>query len=361
MRNQGCNNNSSDTKRRSSRRSLGGFTLIELLVVVAVIALLIGILLPALGSARRAAWQSKAASTQRQFLIGIQSYANTNNFYIPGINTSGIRYQQYQNNAQLGSAVNRSGTQPTQSYDWLAPIVDETGLPVTRAERLYSILDQYRDPSMRERGFPTADSFDSAEIQRVATMRDGFSSPSYMMSFAWQFARSTMTNPSNNTVTQWGVPTELQDGIELPDGWFPRLDRVGPEAAKVAMSDAVARPVVGGIEMDANIWIDPTETPFNGGLFVHDTPTRRASDIYGDTNSGNATEGENLSMVYRHGNKMNAGFFDGHVSVLDRSQSVDPALWYPTGSRWLGGTWIAAEALNLGYSTDPNTGSDRIN
>lgn len=58
---------------------------------------------------------------------------------------------------------------------------------------------------------------------------------------------------------------------------------------------------------------------------------------------------------------MNVGFFDGHVEILDRSQSTDPALWFPTGSRWLGTTWIDPEAQNLGYSTNPAVGSDRIN
>jgi prepilin-type N-terminal cleavage/methylation domain-containing protein/prepilin-type processing-associated H-X9-DG protein len=52
------------------------FTLIELLVVIAVIALLIGILLPALGRAREAGRQTVCTSNIKQFAIGANLYGN---------------------------------------------------------------------------------------------------------------------------------------------------------------------------------------------------------------------------------------------------------------------------------------------
>jgi len=61
----------------TARGRPSGFTLIELLVVIAIIAVLIGILLPALGSVRRTGWALQCASNMRQLATGHAHYANT--------------------------------------------------------------------------------------------------------------------------------------------------------------------------------------------------------------------------------------------------------------------------------------------
>jgi prepilin-type N-terminal cleavage/methylation domain-containing protein len=76
-------------------RKRRAFTLVELLVVIGIIAVLIGILLPALSRARRQAQITSCLSSQRQLILALTMYCQDNKQTFPG--GSGF-YRQRDNN-----------------------------------------------------------------------------------------------------------------------------------------------------------------------------------------------------------------------------------------------------------------------
>ncbi len=78
----GCARNAQPA-RWHHRRACGGFTLIELLVVIAIIAILAGLLLPALASAKARAQRIQCMSNLRQLTLAWKMYAGDNNGLFP--------------------------------------------------------------------------------------------------------------------------------------------------------------------------------------------------------------------------------------------------------------------------------------
>ncbi|MFG0249697.1 MAG: type II secretion system protein, partial [Phycisphaeraceae bacterium JB051] len=103
------------------------FTLIELLVVISIIALLIGILLPALGAARRTARQMQNSTQVRGIHTALVLFSQGNNTYYPGITTTG---------AESTTIENTGGT--TAAYASATALETENRFKVLHADNYFT-------------------------------------------------------------------------------------------------------------------------------------------------------------------------------------------------------------------------------
>jgi prepilin-type N-terminal cleavage/methylation domain-containing protein/prepilin-type processing-associated H-X9-DG protein len=330
-----------------SRQIKRAFTLIELLVVISIIALLIGILLPALGQARATA-QGLVCSTTMRGIAQLQvQYTLDNQDWVSGANTSGLQYGIRNlggGSSQTADDLYESGnpTSLTMRTDWMSPILgDAVGLATTRPEKMRSIFNDWGCASTREFSVPyQVQSYDDSERFIEISESDGFKQISYLAPTSMNF-RSGISSRLERTsrqlvfynidaVSNWTTPLVA----EAPERYRNKITSVGTVASSKVMFADGTRFASTNLGLD----FDGAADAGWGGSFADSNPIVNSSTAYGrDPFNSTVNVPTNQLLSFRHREGMNIAYFDGHVSYSSQIDAyTDPNPWYPTGSIFTG-------------------------
>jgi prepilin-type N-terminal cleavage/methylation domain-containing protein/prepilin-type processing-associated H-X9-DG protein len=302
------------------------FTLIELLVVIAIIALLVGILLPALGGARKAGRNAVCMAHERGVVLSLAAYESDNKGFMVGPNTSG-------NDLQNGAAYTEGTSTPCQDWDFVSPLLgDSMNFPVDLPTKFQTIcMTNLRCPENTVR-YTRRYSGQQLPMEPTMPFTLSYLTPAY-----FQFYPTNITSVGGRSVES--LPAG--EPIVLPSGYAPRIDLVGTLPSKKIFAFEGARYWDPSLNAGAGGFDYSTGTSGTGlvgtpqGNFLTRGSAFQGS---GENYLRSLSEGYKPSAILkqislRHSDKMNAGMLDGHVESLTNVQSADPQYFAPTRTK----------------------------
>ncbi len=288
------------------------FTLIELLVVISIIALLIGILLPALSAARKSSQSAVCLGNERSLGQAVAAYVTDERNHLPGPNTSGA-YLWQRHTYQFTRA-----NEPVQSWDWISPTLGNAiGFPDDPVARYRAIFET-------EFKCPANDLFYDAQYVGPPIGIDPTTLPvsSYTSSIGFH---------NSGQSREYYLPWPVSAALNISENLGSKLDAMGPPSIKMwAMDGSRYVTPQGIINFDTQIKGNP-----HGANFMTRSPALATSASSGSPHrvdrSRQLVEASKRTG-FRHNEKMNGVFLDGHADSFDNEASRPPEYYFPTGS-----------------------------
>jgi prepilin-type N-terminal cleavage/methylation domain-containing protein/prepilin-type processing-associated H-X9-DG protein len=300
------------TSRR--RRHRQGFTLIELLVVISIIGILVGLLLPAVQSAREAGRRAQCQSNMHNIALATLSYINTNNAFPPaGEFGETAPAALTDTNDATTSVINTwlAGKGTTGAmYSWVVPI-----LPYMENQELFNQWTMF---------------FTTAGVPGTATYLDGINgTPAYLNSAttgqASNFKISStaigvLKCPDDNTaqVNQGNLSYVVNGGFALwhaiPTGWASAASDISGGVGPVAMTWSTQTPTSAGTAWQmTNATMQRLGVFFLESTYPQGVNSRPAWNIRSTPNgvtdgtSSTIMAGENTLAGFNTGNQFSSG------------------------------------------------------
>lgn len=251
------------------------FTLIELLIVIAIIAMLIGILLPALGMARKTARAAVCLNSQRQTAVGMHTYAGDHKeIVIPSYNMADV-----------------TGVSPCDGW---APILDRDG---------------YVSGGVQTRNTV----FYCPETIDVEGMANGQTAKDPLLPKGWMDWPNMRTGSKNSPVL---IPERGFNRIIRVSYWINADNPIGSSVPTIDPDTFFTGSVGYGPSTDGR-YIKYTRF---AALRRPSSLIATADGVYAGRQRDNKVGTENCRIGYRHtgagGGAANVAFADGHASVV---------------------------------------------
>ncbi|HUU98082.1 MAG TPA: hypothetical protein VM487_20300 [Phycisphaerae bacterium] len=316
-----------DTEARKRSRSRG-LTRIEVLAVLGCLLCLAPILLAGARSVSRPNREVMCAFRLSQLGAAMLQYTADHGGYLPGSpGTTGTELILEYGDAEPDEV--DIPTDVTQTWDWAAPLAGYLGVPLdpnrsTRSEQLrhgfyWCPANGYEALPYHNGEFGPFPNWPAMRMVSYNAMR--------MMLY---YESGDTLDPSVRTYAWWRPWLS----IDLPPGYEPRLDLIGPPSEKLFLSDGArfTSSFGGTYEVRA--------LSFYGGSFADGGPTISAMWMHAyDLDPARAPR----TYRHPHGTELglNALHCDGHVEWVSEPDSRQPDRWYPSGTR------IFVSAMNI--------------